>query len=230
MAISIAWGDSYDGFDSGGNTTNTGIDTTGYTHVVAFASNDATSSVITLSDSVSSTGWTYLTQTTQSGITARMGYAKLASTGSGYTVTAIHTGGSPTYRTVGFWLIDADSGEIELDDDALASAASGNPASAGTLACSGASVVSVLNVQIEGASTGNTQGTDWTEDFDNSENFGLRVIAAHRGPETTTSIPASYTLANTGIPWIAMAAAFREGTAAGGLRRKGSLGLLGVGR
>jgi hypothetical protein len=214
-AISVVWGDGYDGFDSAGNTTDDAVDTTGKTHAVAFACSDETTGVITFTDADSSTGWTYLTQTTQGDVTCRMGYVALASPGAGYTVTA-NFSASDTYRNVGYWLLDADNGTIVLDASAVTSAASGATVDAGTLSTTGASVVSVMMVGLDGASTGNTEGTGWTENSDQSENFGIRQMAQMRGAETTTPIDPVYTLANAAAPWVTFAASFREGAGGGG--------------
>jgi hypothetical protein len=213
-AISVVWGDGYDGFDNTADTTDDAVDSTGKTHAVAFGCIDATTATITFTDSDSSTGWTYFTQTTQSGITCRMGYVTLASPGAGYTVTLNYTVNG-TFRNVGYWLIDADNGTMVADANAQGSGATAptaDSADAGTLSTSGASVVSVLTIGIDGASTGNTESTGWTENDDQSENFGIRQVVAMRGPETTTPINPAYTLANTAIPWIALASSFREGT------------------
>jgi hypothetical protein len=215
MAITIAWGDSYDGFDAAGNTTDSAVNTTGYTHVLAFAGSDTPASTITFSTASQVPAWTYLTQRSQSNATARMAYGAIASPGAGYTLTAVHSG-SPTFRNVGFWLIDADSGSIALVDDDYAVAASGASVSTPALSNAGGnSVVGGMCVTIDGASTGNTEGSGWTENADQSDGFGIRVIAAMRGPETTTSITPAYTLANGAIPWVALAAIFREATAGG---------------
>jgi hypothetical protein len=214
-AITIAWGDGYDGFDSGGNTTDDAVDTTGYTHAVAYACIDETSSVITFTDADSSTGWTYYTQTTQSGITCRMGYVAMASPGAGYTVTAVFSVDG-TFRVVAFWIIDSDNGTIAEDATVQIAQSTGNATvDAGTLTGTAASHVSVHMVGIDGASTGNTEGSGWTENSNQSENFGIRQVAQMRGPETTTPLDPVYTIANATAPWVTFAASFREGAGGG---------------
>lgn len=214
-ALGKVWGDSYDGFDSAGNTTNNSVDATGYEYALAYAcDDDVTSNTITFTDSVSSTDITYYPQQTSGTITGRLALIKLASSGTGYTVSAAHSG-TPTFRNVGFWLIDSTTGLVTADDaDGSFGTGTGTAVDAGTLNNSGASAVSFMAVCIGSASTGNTQGTDWTEDRDTNENFGIMNIAESRGPETTTTINPDYTLASSN-DWAALSASYRESSASG---------------
>lgn len=210
-ALSKVWGDSYDGFDSAGNTTDDAVNSAGYEYAVAYACNDTPGTTITFSDSVSSSDITYFAQTAASAnVTGRMALIKLASTSASYTVTATHSG-SPTFRNVGFWLIDSSTGLVTTDASAFAASSSPSTApDAGTLSTTGASAVAFLAVCVN-ASGSNTESSGWTEDVDGSENFGVRNIAASRGPETTTPIDPAYTTSST--DWSALSSAFREASA-----------------
>lgn len=210
MAISKSFADAVGEAAVAAAITSNAFDSTGFTHLVAFVKNESGATTVTMSDNKGSGSWNALTQVdhTDGGLASQMFWVKIGTPGSGHTVTASFLA-SRDWPMLAVWLVNADSGEIELDAEAFDQGV-GTSVDAGSLATTGVSVVSFMG-------GGETDGVDWTpssgwtEDVDNpgdAASFG-----ASRGPETTTPIDPVAT-ASSSMDWAAVAASFRE--AAGG--------------
>jgi hypothetical protein len=207
-------------------TTGT-FDSTGYTHIVVFFKHEGGPTTLTPSDNKGSSSWTSLTKESHSGgePDGQFFWAPIGTPGTGHTAT-VTPSASRAFRGIIAWLVSATGGTIELDAETTAEGSSAAP-DAGSLSTTGVSVVSFFGLGLYNIFNA-TAASGWTEDLDGSNNYGYAGYS--RAAETTTPINPAATWAISDR-WACCAASFREPAAGGGgLRRKGSLALQGVGR
>lgn len=176
MAISKAFGNyAMNGAGSGiSSITSASFDSTGYTHIVIFGKHEGSTTTMTPSDNKSST--IEITGTKQSNTVSdswgQFFVMKIGSPGSSHTAT-VSFAATRSYATILVWLVDADSGNVELAHATPSNAQStgdrndfgdSHTPDAGSLTVDAASVL-FMGVA-EYASTLYTPGTGWTEDFD----------------------------------------------------------------
>lgn len=213
MAISKAFGGT--GTSSGSTTTvATGnINTTGKTHVVVFVKHEGATTTTTMSTNVGTLTWNALTKIgnrVAQDSWCQLHWAKLSGTSATQTFTAT-LGAARSFKTIGAWLITADSGDIELDAESVGTSISSifEEPDAGSLVTSGASVVSFMGVAEYAVST-YTAGSGWTEDWDLNGSGSSYAFGQSRGPETTTPIDPVCDMSASSMDWAACSASFRE--------------------
>jgi hypothetical protein len=194
-------------------TTGT-FSSAGFTHVVALAKHEGTTTTIALTDNKGSGTFNPLTKESHaSGTHGQLHWVKIGSPGTGHTVT-MTLGAARDFKGVAVWLVNAStSANIELDAEAH-SQGTGASMDAGSLATTGVSVVSFMGIA-EGNSANWTNGSGWATDFTGMSGV-LATFGQSRGAETTSPIDPVAT-ADASIPWCALAASFREAAAGSGL-------------
>lgn len=210
VAISKGYGGSA-GESNNDTSIAVTVNSTGFTHVVVATKWEGGDTTVTPSDNKSTSSWNSLTKQA-SPASSQMFWAKIGSPGASHTVTLTFAA-AREWKTITVWLINANSGEIELVDEA---GATGNSAThdAGTLDNAGGD--SVVSFFLAGPFYGTTYTAvaGWTEDAD-----GMGAVSAgafSRGPETTTSVNPSATAAGGAAEWSAVAAMFKEVDGGGG--------------
>jgi hypothetical protein len=215
MAFSLIWKDvQLDDSGTGTTLSTASFDSTGYTHAIVFTSHESHSGAAVISDNKSTATWNDLTkQQSGSGTDAygQLHWGKIGSPGSGHIIT-MTVDSTADWRVIGVWLVNADSGELELVDETTgADSGSSTNISAGTLSNAEAKdIVSFFASNATAYTDGYTNGTGWTEDYDVAND--PYPYLQSRGPEATTSISAYGTSANA-ITYAAVAASFAEATA-----------------
>ena len=220
-ALSIAWaGVPVKDDASGTSSTTASFNSTGYTHIVVGVNHEGAPTTLTLSDNKGSSGPTGLTKInhTNGNLNGQLIWMKIASPGSGHTVT-ITWGASRPYRNIGVWLVNSGTGELALDVETGAGGTS-SPADAGSLATTTATA-SVLWVANYDSVTW-TASTGWTENYDNGSFGGSRTDASGTlDPQATPSL---------GLDWVAVAASFKESGGGGGGGTVHNLMMMGIGQ
>ena len=195
---------------AGTSLDSASFDSTGFTHLVAFAKHEGATDADAVTDNKGSGTFTPLTKQ-GNGVSdswGRFHWVKIGTPGSGHVVNLATA--SRAFRTILVWMVNADSGEIALVDEKTATGSNATP-TAGTLSNAGAdSIVSFMGAA-EYAIEQYTVGSGWSEDHDtNGPNY---TYGQSRGAETTTSFSATCTATQT-EDWAACAVAFKESSAA----------------
>jgi hypothetical protein len=200
------------GSSGGGTSLTTGtFDASAYTHAVAFIKHEGSSVTLSMADNKGTSVFNALTAVhhSNSDLHSQMFWWKIASPGTGMTVTA-SLSASRSFLFLPVWLINATGGTLEQDAEAAASGTSTTP-DGGSLATTGVSVVSFMACGLYTAANGAATG-GWSEDYDDNA-LGAQGWAGSRGPETTTPIDPQMNWAPTNDAWTVNSVSLREPSA-----------------
>lgn len=183
-----------------------GVNTTGMTHVVVYTKHEGAATTITVSDNKSSGTYNSLTKETHSNTDfhAQLHWVKLGTPGTSSNFTM--TMASRTWGQIIVWGVTSGTGELAVDVEAAGGEGTSTAPDAGSLVTTTATASFMGVGEYSGATY--TASAGWTEDVDNS-GFG-----ASRTDASGTLDPAA--TASTSIPWVAVAASFKESGGGGG--------------
>lgn len=184
-----------------------GVNTTGCTHAVVYTKHEGATTTITVTDNKSSGTYTALTKTTHSNTDfhAQLHWVQLGTPGTSTTIT-MTMGAARTWGQIIAWCVTSGTGALAVDVEAAGGQGSSTAPDAGTLSTTTATA-SFMGVGEYSAAT-YTASSGWTEDVDNS-GYG-----ASRTDASGTLDPAA--TASGSIPWVAVAASFKESGGGGG--------------
>ena len=201
MALSKALLGSITNADTSSTTVAvTGLNTTGYTHVVFFVKHEGSTTTISGSDNKGSGAYNQLTLQAHSNgdLHGRLLWVKLGSPGTSTDVTATF-GASVAYRRMAVWGVTSGTSELALD---VEDTDQGNV----TTVDAGSLVTTAATASFQG--TGEytvrtyTPGTGWTEDLDSN-------IHAQSRTDASGTLDPVCTLSSA-MEWVTCAASFKE--------------------
>jgi len=195
----------------------TGLNTTGYTHLIVFVKHEGASTTITAADNKGSGAYNGLTieDHTNGDLHSRLLWVKLGTPGTSTDVTVTFGAGRP-YSRIAVWGVTSGTGELALD-------AQSNNEGTTTAIDAGSLVTTAATVSFMGvgeySSRNYTAGSGWAEDLDNV------IFCQSRADASGTLDPTA--TADGDMDWTANSASFKE--AAGGAAVVPRMMLMGVG-
>jgi hypothetical protein len=204
MALSKAFLGSTIQDASGGSIACT-VNSTGYTHIVAFVKHEGASTTITGADNKGSGAYNGLTivDHANNDLHTRMLWVKIGTAGASHTVT-LTFGAARAFSRMAVWGVSSGTGELGVDTSVQTSG-TGTAINAGSLVTTTATA-SFMGVG-EYFATNYLASGSWSEDLDNN------IFAASR-TDASGTFNADCTAADS-MDWAANAASFKEASASG---------------